>query len=429
MQHPHVQNELPIEVLSSILRLSTSDLTTSLRSYKCGGNAEWEPYNNVLQDCTQFRLVDSTWNAVATPILYSIFVLPAWPLEKLIRRAKAVDYHPELITALVISGCVDYDTTEVEAEEHQIFNIICSCLRRCTSISLLDVHLGGYTPLLESDAEEFFANIQSDSLTSLAILYPSVDAIANAILGLGTRSSQLKELVLYNVHSDPTHLIPTGPLHFPSVSSLTMHWEWPPGFGGTPFAQLFATLILGERSGSSTPLQALTISGILDLDAPHISTLLSSYNNIGISLTSLQLNLPPSLTTSTVFEALPNTILSLCPALIRFLYFAWCPTSLLYALPSRLQEFGVTIVHIAIPGPKVASLLTTITPLIELVKEPRYRKGIQKLQIQWALSQPPGAQRRLEDACIEEGVEFSSIETSVSNEPKPVLHLTRSSGL
>ncbi|TFK73437.1 hypothetical protein BDN72DRAFT_834853 [Pluteus cervinus] len=420
----HVQNDLPVEILSYILRLSTSDLTTSLRSYECDRNAEWESYDNVLQDCTQFRLVDSTWNAVVTPILYSIFVLPAWPLEKLLRRAKAVDYHPELIIALVISGCVDYHTVEMEVEEFQTFNIMCSCLHRCTSISLLDVHLGGYTPLLESDAEEFFAHIQSDSLTSLAILCPSVDVIADAFAGLGTRSSQLKELVLYNMYWDASRLAPTEPLHLPSLSSLTMHWEWPPGLNCTPFAEFFSKLILGE-SGSPTPLQELTISGVLDLDAPHMSTLLSSYN-IGFSLTSIQLNLPPSLTTSTIFEALPNTILLLCPALTRFLYFAWCPTSLLYELPPRLKEFGVTVVHIA--GPGAPSLLTTIVPLMEMVKEARYRKGIQKLYIQWALLGPPGAQRKLEDACIEEGLEFSSLETSIAAGPKPILRLTRSSG-
>ncbi|TFK73436.1 hypothetical protein BDN72DRAFT_854866 [Pluteus cervinus] len=405
-------NELPTEVLNTILRFSTSDLTTSLRSYNCDGQSEWELYDRALQDCTQYRLVDSTWNAVVTPFLYSILVLAAWPLEKLLRRAKAVDYHPEMIKALVISGCADHHP--VEEVERQIFDILCSRLRQCSSISLLDVHLGGYTPLLESESEEFFGNIQSDSLTSVAILYTTIDVISGAISGLGTRSSQLKELVLYSVYWDAAQLAPSVPFVFPSLNSLTMHWEWPPGLGRTPFAQLFSTLVLGEGNGSAAPLRDLTISGILDLDAPHISTLLSSYN-IGITLTSIQLNLPPSLTTSTLFEALPTTILGLCPVLTRFLYFAWCPTSLLYGLPPRLKEFGVTIVHIA--GPEAASLLTTIMPLIELVKEPRFRKGIQKLHIQWALFQPPGAERRLRDACVEEGVEFSSIEASTIAKP------------
>ncbi|TFK67359.1 hypothetical protein BDN72DRAFT_899047 [Pluteus cervinus] len=102
-----VHDPLPIEVLSHILHLSTSDLTTGLRSYKCDGYAEWEPYNRALHDCAQFRLVDGTWNAVLTPILYSIFVLPAWPLEKLIHRAKAVDYHPEMIKALIVGTVGD----------------------------------------------------------------------------------------------------------------------------------------------------------------------------------------------------------------------------------------------------------------------------------------------------------------------------------
>ncbi|TFK73441.1 hypothetical protein BDN72DRAFT_854871 [Pluteus cervinus] len=187
---------VPIEVLSRILHLSTSDLTTSLRSYKCDGHAEWEPYNRSLHDCAQFRLVDSTWNAVLIPILYSIFVLPAWPPEKQIRRAKAVDYHPEMIRALILSGCTDHHTVE-----------------------------GEYSVSSAPEAEEFFASVQSDSLTSLAILYPTIEVVGSAITGLGTRSSQLKALELYSVYWDSTRFAPTG--------SLTMHWEWPLGLGCT----------------------------------------------------------------------------------------------------------------------------------------------------------------------------------------------------
>ncbi|TFK67360.1 hypothetical protein BDN72DRAFT_859223 [Pluteus cervinus] len=250
----------------------------------------------------------------------------------------------------------------------------------------------------------------------MAVLYPTIEAVSHAISGLGTRGSQLEELVIYGVHWDRTHPAPTELLHFPSLRSLTIHWEWPPGLGCAPFVQFFSTLVLGEDGDSPSPLRDLTISGILDLDAPHMTTLLS-FHKIGMSLTSLQVNLPPSLATSSTFEALPNTILSLCPALTRFLYFAWCPTSLLYVLPPRLQEFGVTIVHIA--GLGAASLLTTIVPLIELVREARYRKGIQKLYIQWAMFQPPGAEKKLEDACMEVGVELSSVETSVVAGARP----------
>ncbi|TFK70254.1 hypothetical protein BDN72DRAFT_552219 [Pluteus cervinus] len=403
--------ELPFEILSSIIHLSTSDLSTSLRSYSCDGDLEWELYNRALRQCAQFRLVDSTWNAVATPTLYSIVVLPAWPLEKSVRCAKAVDYHPEMITALIVTGCSNHQP--LDADERQIFGILCSSIGRCTSIDTLYVHLGGNPPQLESRAEELFGSVQSDRLTSLAIFYPKIETITRAISGLGTRSSQLEELVLYGVQWDGT---PTEFLHLPSLISLTVHWEWPPGLNCTPFAQFFSILVLGGGDDSPSPLRDLTISGILDLDVFHITALLSSHK-IGISLTSLQVNLPPSLEKSTVFETLPNTILSLCPALTRFLYFAWCPVSLLYSLPPRLQEFGVTIVHIA--GPGAALLLTTVTPLIELVQEPLHRKGIQKLYIQWALYQPAGAEKKLEDACIAAGIEFSSVETSIVSGARP----------
>ena len=61
-----VHDELPVEILHPILRLATADLASGLRSYKSDGIAQWESYDKILQHCTQYRLVDSTWNAVVT---------------------------------------------------------------------------------------------------------------------------------------------------------------------------------------------------------------------------------------------------------------------------------------------------------------------------------------------------------------------------
>ncbi len=110
-------------------------------------------------------------------------------------------------------------------------------------------------------------------------------------------------------------------------------------------------------------------------------------------------------------DRLPSSILQLCPQVTHFHYLTWCPESfLLNDLPGRIVELGVRIAEdltMQQDGGLPPSILRSVEPLIRIVGQPRYTRGLERLYVEWGLKNRDEADvERVRLACEISGVVY-----------------------
>ncbi|TFK62118.1 hypothetical protein BDN72DRAFT_849010, partial [Pluteus cervinus] len=213
-----------------------------------------------------------------------------------------------------------------------------------------------------------FMDLSTQSLTSLEIWNPGAEFIAGLVEGLGEELKvSLKELVIHGVNVDIVQQ-PAAQFTRAFQGLEKAHIALIPFTGRVESFLKFMAWFLGEKAGVphsvSVPVtmdqsvhrhqvRELTLSEMhlyantgRNLDLFRRLLLIG---NIGGSLTTLRLRLrPPSSNYAkdiplAAFNALPSSILELCPHVTHFHFLTWCPTPFLFTIPDRVVELGVRI--------------------------------------------------------------------------------------